>query len=57
MMYVWLEDVDPKASDDDMFTLALQERRALITEDKDFGELVFVHAFCTTVLLGLSRCA
>ena len=33
---------DPKAADEDVLALALQEQRILITEDKDFGELVFV---------------
>lgn len=34
---------DPqKASDQDIMALALEEDRILITEDKDFGELVFV---------------
>ncbi|MEX0710929.1 MAG: DUF5615 family PIN-like protein [Pirellulales bacterium] len=34
--------VDPKASDQQLMELALREDRVLITEDKDFGELVFV---------------
>ncbi len=33
---------DPKASDEALLSLALSEQRVLITEDKDFGELVFV---------------
>ena len=33
---------DPKAADEDVLALVLQEQRILITEDKDFGELVFV---------------
>ena len=36
-------EVDPRASDDALLDLALQEERVLVTEDKDFGELVFVH--------------
>ena len=36
-------DVDPSAPDDDLLNLALQDGRVLVTEDKDFGELVFVH--------------
>jgi len=35
-------DVDSRASDDTLLDLALQEQRVLVTEDKDFGELVFV---------------
>ena len=33
---------DSKASDEALLSLALSEQRVLITEDKDFGELVFV---------------
>ena len=32
----------PRASDEELLALALAEERILITEDKDFGELVFV---------------
>ena len=35
-------DTDPRASDETLLALALQDQRVLITEDKDFGELVFV---------------
>ncbi len=35
-------EVAPRASDDELLALALAEQRVLITEDKDFGELVFV---------------
>ena len=34
-------DVDPTAADEYLLALATQERRIIITEDKDFGELVF----------------
>ena len=34
--------IDPKASDERLMALALEEQRVLVTEDKDFGELVFV---------------
>ena len=33
---------NPSASDEDILALALEEERVLVTEDKDFGELVFV---------------
>ena len=33
---------DPRAADEELLTLALEEQRILVTEDKDFGELVFV---------------
>lgn len=36
-------DVDPRAPDEALLDLATQEGRVLVTEDKDFGELVFVH--------------
>lgn len=34
-------DVSPSASDDAVIALAAQENRILLTEDKDFGQLVF----------------
>lgn len=33
---------NPHATDEEILALALEEERILITEDKDFGELVFV---------------
>lgn len=33
---------DPRAADEELLALAMAERRVLVTEDKDFGELVFV---------------
>ena len=33
---------NPRASDEEILALAIEERRILVTEDKDFGELVFV---------------
>ena len=33
---------NPRATDEELLALAMQERRILVTEDKDFGELVFV---------------
>ncbi len=35
-------DVNQRATDEEIMALAMEERRILITEDKDFGELVFV---------------
>ena len=35
-------DAAPHATDEALLALANRERRVLITEDKDFGELVFV---------------
>ena len=33
---------DPRATDEELLALANEEQRILITEDKDFGELVFL---------------
>ena len=35
-------DGDPSAADEALLVLAYEQQRVLITEDKDFGELVFV---------------
>ena len=32
---------DPGASDDEVLALAFDEQRIIVTEDKDFGELVY----------------
>ncbi|MCI0626077.1 MAG: DUF5615 family PIN-like protein [Acidobacteria bacterium] len=37
-----VSDIDPRASDEVILDLALRQASVLITEDKDFGELVFV---------------
>jgi predicted nuclease of predicted toxin-antitoxin system len=37
-------DVDPCASDEQLLELALRDDRVLVTEDKDFGELMFVQS-------------
>lgn len=34
--------IDPRASDERLLAVGLQEDRVLVTEDRDFGELVFV---------------
>jgi predicted nuclease of predicted toxin-antitoxin system len=34
--------IDPKATDEEVLSLALRDERILVTEDKDFGELIFV---------------
>ena len=33
---------NPRATDHELLSLAMAEERVLVTEDKDFGELVFV---------------
>ena len=35
-------EINPSATDEELLALATTEQRILITEDKDFGELVFV---------------
>src|SRR6187402_2832072 len=39
-----VKDLAPGARDDEVIALALDERRTLLTEDKDFGQLVFASA-------------
>lgn len=34
--------MDPRASDEQLLAFALQDDRVLVTEDKDFGELIFL---------------
>ena len=36
---------NPRATDKELLALATEEQRIIITEDKDFGELVFVRRF------------
>jgi predicted nuclease of predicted toxin-antitoxin system len=38
-----VSDISPRASDLDVIRLAVREKRILLTEDKDFGQLVFAH--------------
>jgi predicted nuclease of predicted toxin-antitoxin system len=33
---------NPRAADEELLAPAMEERRILVTEDKDFGELVFM---------------
>ncbi len=35
-------DIYPQALDEELLAIALKEGRVLVTEDKDFGELVFL---------------
>ena len=39
---IFASDIDPKASDETLLALAQEQGRILVTEDKDFGNLVFV---------------
>jgi predicted nuclease of predicted toxin-antitoxin system len=38
---IYVAEVDPRANDLDILLRAEREDRLLLTEDKDFGELVF----------------
>jgi hypothetical protein len=38
-----VSEVSPGADDNAVIDLAIQERSVLITEDKDFGQLVYAH--------------
>ena len=38
----WVADYDCKISDEDLLKIANAEKRILITNDKDFGELIFL---------------
>jgi predicted nuclease of predicted toxin-antitoxin system len=38
-----ISETAPRASDEEVADLALREERVLITEDKDFGQLVYAH--------------
>lgn len=36
-----IRDIDPRMSDSDILNLAVEQGRIVITQDKDFGELVY----------------
>ena len=38
-----VSEISPRADDAQILNLATQQERILITEDKDFGQLVFAH--------------
>lgn len=44
-------EIDPRATDEALLALANRERRVFITEDKDFGELVFVRRLEHTCII------
>lgn len=48
---IYIAEMDPGISDEDVFRLANQQSAILITADKDFGELVFRKAFATYGIL------
>ena len=48
---------NPRATDEELLALAIKEQRILVTEDKDFGELVFVRRLphpCIIRFVGLT---
>ena len=40
---LFVSEITPRAEDSHVIRLALREKRILVTEDKDFGQLVFAH--------------
>ncbi len=36
-------EITPRAADSEVIKLALRQKRILLTEDKDFGQLVYAH--------------
>ena len=48
---------DPRATDEALLALAYEEQRVLVTEDKDFGELVFVRRLPHPCITAWSRCS
>ena len=38
-----VSEITPRAEDSDVIRLAVREKRILLTEDKDFGRLVYSH--------------
>ena len=52
---VWIAEVSPSIQDPDVLAHAVREHRILITDDKDFGELVVreCRPHCGVVLLRL----
>jgi predicted nuclease of predicted toxin-antitoxin system len=53
---VAVAEIAPRAADDRVLKFALDDRRILITEDKDFGELVFAQGQKNNgVILKISR--
>lgn len=38
-----ISEINPRAEDSEVIRMAIREERILLTEDKDFGQLVFAH--------------
>jgi predicted nuclease of predicted toxin-antitoxin system len=41
----WMAEIDPRMDDTSILSLAVAEKRVLITVDKDFGDLIFNQGF------------
>ncbi len=44
-------EISPRSEDTEVLRLAFREKRILLTEDKDFGQLVFAHSRKTRGLI------
>lgn len=47
----WIPDINCEMTDDKLLELANKEKRILITNDKDFGELIFLQKKLTTGII------
>jgi predicted nuclease of predicted toxin-antitoxin system len=48
---IWIAETSPGSPDEEVIEQATQSGRVLITEDRDFGELVFARAYSTAGVL------
>ena len=46
----WIAEIEPAATDEQVLNLADEQRAVLVTEDKDFGELVYRRRLATALL-------
>ena len=54
---IFASDIDPKASDETLLALSVEQGRILVTEDKDFGDLVFVQGLPHAGIIRFSELA
>ncbi len=47
----WIAEIEPAATDEQVLNLADEQRAVLVTEDKDFGELVYRRRLATSGVL------
>jgi len=47
----WIPDINCEMTDDELLQLANKEKRILITNDKDFGEIIFLQKKLTTGII------